>query len=141
MSTATAAKLITWSDRYSVGIPGIDAQHQRLVDLINELHAAMLAGKGSAVLGKTLDGLVAYTLSHFATEEALMKGSAYPGYAQHKAEHDNLTAQAKVLQEKARTANAPLTLEVATFLQRWLIDHIANLDQRYSAHLIAAGVA
>lgn len=140
MSTATVAKLITWSDRYSVGIPRIDAQHQRLVDLINELHAAMLAGQGSAALGKILDGLVAYTLSHFTTEEALMKGAAYPGYGQHKAEHDKLTAQAKLLQEKARTANATLTLDVATFLQRWLIDHIADLDKKYSTHLIAAGV-
>jgi len=140
MSTATAAKLITWSDRYSVGIPRIDLQHQKLVDMINELHAAMLAGQGSAVLAKTLAGLVAYTLSHFAAEEALMKGFAYPGYEQHKAEHDKLTVQAKLLQEKAQTANATLTLEVATFLQRWLIDHIANVDKKYTAHLIAAGV-
>ena len=139
MSTATVAKLIVWSERYSVGIRRIDAQHQRLVDLINELHAAMLAGQGSAVLGKILDGLVAYTLAHFATEEALMKGLAYPGYEWHKAEHDKLVAKVKLLQEKARSPNVALTLEVATFLQRWLIDHIANQDKKYSAHLIAAG--
>jgi hemerythrin len=134
------AQLITWSDRLSVGIPRIDAQHQTLVEMINQLHAAMLAGQGNAALGKTLDGVVAYTLSHFAAEEALMNRSAYPGYERHKAEHDKLTAQAKVLQEKARTAKSLLTLEVAKFLQHWLIDHIASQDKAYSAHLLAAGV-
>jgi hemerythrin len=118
------AQLITWSERLSVGIPRIDAQHQTLVEMINQLHA----------------GVVAYTLSHFAAEEALMNRSAYPGYERHKAEHDKLTAQAKVLQEKARTAKSLLTLEVAKFLQHWLIDHIASQDKAYSAHLLAAGV-
>ena len=134
------SQLITWSDRLSVGIPRIDAQHQTLVEMINELHTAMMAGQGSAAVGKTLDGLVAYTLSHFATEEELMKRTAYTRYEQHKAEHNKLSAQAKLLQAKAKTAKVMLTLEVATFLQRWLIDHIASQDKAYSAHLLAAGV-
>jgi len=134
------AKLITWSSRYSLGIARIDAQHQKLVDLINDLHAAMLAGAGRPALAKTLDGLVEYTLSHFAAEEALLKRAAYPGYDLHKAEHTKLTEQVKLLREKAQAANATLSLEVAAFLQRWLIDHISNVDKKYSAHLIAAGI-
>jgi hemerythrin-like metal-binding protein len=134
------SKLITWSDRYSVGVARIDAQHQRLVELLNEFHAAMLAGGGRAAVGKTLDGLVDYTLSHFAAEEALMKHVAYPGYEQHKAEHTKLIEQVKLLTGKAQTAGSALTLEVAAFLQHWLTDHIANVDKKYGPHLIAAGI-
>lgn len=140
MRTGAPAKLITWSDRYSVGISRIDAQHQRLVDLINDLHAATLAGEGNSALDKILDGLAGYVVSHFATEEALMKKFAYPGYDQHKAEHERLAAQVKLLLEKSRTDRTALSPEVMMFLQRWLIGHIANVDKKYSAHLNAAGV-
>src|SRR5208283_4095073 len=97
MRTPAPPKLIAWSGRYSVGISRIDTQHQRLVDLINELHAAMLAGEGDSALAKILDGLAGYAVSHFATEETLMKKFGYPGYEQHKAEHDKLAAQVKLL--------------------------------------------
>ncbi len=141
MSTGAAAKLIIWSDRYSVGIARIDAQHRKLVDLINELHEAMLAGRGNAVIEKTLDALAAYTVSHFASEEGLMKQCAYPGYAEQKAEHEKLLAQLKLLQEKSRgKGGIALTLELASFLKHWLIDHIAALDKKYTAHLRAAGI-
>ena len=140
MRTPAPPKLITWSDRYSVGIARIDAQHRRLVDLINDLHAAMLAGEGSSELGKILDRLSGYAVSHFATEETLMKKFGYPGYEQHKIEHDKLSAQVKLLIEKYRTNPTALTVEVMTFLQRWLVGHIVNLDKKYSAHLNASGV-
>ncbi|NJM14282.1 MAG: hypothetical protein HC896_01855 [Bacteroidales bacterium] len=38
--------LITWNEKYSVGIKEIDNQHVNLVNIINELHDAMLKGKG-----------------------------------------------------------------------------------------------
>ncbi len=100
----------------------------------------MLAGGGRSAVGKILDGLVEYTLSHFAAEEALMSRVGYPGYEQHKAEHTKLVEQVKVLKEKTRAANTALTLEVAAFLQRWLVDHICNVDKKYGPHLTAAGI-
>jgi hemerythrin-like metal-binding protein len=138
--SATMAQLITGSDRFSVGIPRIDAQHQRLVELINELHAAMAEGAGRSAVGKTVDGLVDYTVTHFTAEEGLLKGAAYPNLEQHKAEHAKLLQQVRLLKEKTRAANIALTLEVSGFLQHWLIDHILSVDKRYTAHFHAAGV-
>jgi hemerythrin len=140
MSAPAPPKLINWSDRYSVGISRIDEQHQRLVELINELHAAILVGDRRSALPKILDGLAGYAVSHFTTEETLMKKFGYPNYEQHKAEHDRLTAQIKQLLQKGLGDPAALTVEVMTFLQRWLVGHIVNVDKKYSAHLNAAGV-
>jgi hemerythrin-like metal-binding protein len=72
MATATA-NFITWSDRYSVGIAKIDSEHRKLVDLVNDLYAAIVAGNPATTTNKVLDGVAAYTLSRFAAEEALMK--------------------------------------------------------------------
>jgi|SRR5215469_1429758 len=139
MATATA-NLITWSDRYSVGIAKIDSEHHKLVDLVNELYAAILAGNPTSVTAKVLDGLAAYTLSHFATEEALMKRYNYPGYTQHKAEHDKLVGQVKQLQQELKAGKTTVSQEVMSFLQGWLISHILGMDKKYTAHLQAAGV-
>jgi hemerythrin-like metal-binding protein len=140
MSTQTATPAITWSTQYSVGISTIDSQHQKLVGLLNDLHAAMMQGKGKAIIGKILDGLAEYTVSHFAHEERLMQLYRYPEFAQHKAIHDKLIAQVKKLQEDLRGEKATISLDVMSFLQRWLVDHIQGVDKKYTAHMQAAGV-
>jgi len=63
----------------SVNIQSIDEQHKKLVALVNNLNDAMSSGKGQLIMGKILDDLVAYTKTHFATEERLMTTHTYPG--------------------------------------------------------------
>ena len=70
--------MFEWKPEYSVQIPEIDTQHQRLFVLAGELHAAMAQGKGKAVLEQSLSQLVDYTKSHFAAEEKLMGRYAFP---------------------------------------------------------------
>jgi hemerythrin len=140
MITGTGVNLITWSARYSVGIARIDAEHQVLIKLINDLYAKIRAGDSPSGTVKVLDGLADYTLSHFGTEERLLKRYAFPGYAQHKAAHDKLVAQVKQLQGDARTRKTAISPEVMAFLQSWLIGHILGMDKKYASHLAAAGV-
>ena len=61
--------LIQWDDSLRVNIAEIDAQHRKLVGMINELNEAMRMGKGKEILGKTVQGLIEYTQTHFQTEE------------------------------------------------------------------------
>ena len=70
--------LIDWSESMSVGIPGIDEQHKKLVQMINELHEAMKARKAADVMGKILDELIRYTTTHFGFEEKLMQQQKQP---------------------------------------------------------------
>ena len=138
--SARDTKLVTWNERYSVGIPSIDAQHRRLIDLTNELYSAFLAGEANQVLERILEGVDDYTTSHFTAEEQLMRKHRFPRYAHHKAEHDKLLAHVKYLREASRTGKAMLTQEVLAFLQHWLLSHIIGIDKKYSAHLLEAGV-
>jgi hemerythrin-like metal-binding protein len=137
---AVAPKAVTWSEQYSVGVASIDSEHQKLIGLLNDLHAAMMSGQGRTVMGKVLDGLSAYTVTHFAHEEGLMRLHAYPAYLPHKAEHDKLVKQVKSLQEEFRGGNATISLEVMSFLQDWLVNHIVGVDKKYTVHMKAAGV-
>ena len=65
--------LITWNDSFSVQIGEIDRQHQQLVKMVNELNEAMRQGQGKDILFSTLSGLIAYTTTHFGTEEKYLQ--------------------------------------------------------------------
>jgi len=123
--------LFTWSDSYSVNAPGIDAQHQKLFDLINSLHVAMIQGKGKEVLEQILDGLVDYTKVHFAAEELLLEKINYPDLQAHVAEHDAFIRKAYALQTDYRNGKVALTLPVMEFLKDWLLNHILKTDKKY----------
>ena len=71
--------LITWGPSIMVGVPDIDKQHKRLVDLINELHTAMTKGQGRDVVGRVVDALVSYTRDHFGFEERVNLPRLKPG--------------------------------------------------------------
>jgi len=133
-------KLIPWTDDLSVGISSIDAQHQRLVAMTNDLHAAIVSGRGAAVVARTLVGLLAYTVSHFAYEEKLLGETGYPGFEQHHAEHQRLVGAIKELQRDLAAGKPALSVDVRQFLKNWLRTHIRGTDQKYSQHLQASGV-
>ncbi|AFN73859.1 Hemerythrin HHE cation binding region [Melioribacter roseus P3M-2] len=132
--------LFRWTDSYSVNIKSIDEQHKKLLDIINELHEAMKAGKGKEALNKIFNELVDYTRTHFSFEEKLMEKYGYSESALHKQTHQNLIKQLNELKENYEKGNTNLSINVMNFLQDWLIGHIQGSDKKYTAHLNAKGV-
>ena len=68
---------ITWDDSIITGIPTIDEDHKKLVDMLNDLFAACFAAQGPAVLGNILDQLLDYTKHHFEREEKMLEEANY----------------------------------------------------------------
>lgn len=133
--------LITWDDsKFSVNIKEIDVQHKKLVELINLLHDAMKAGQGKDALGKVLNELISYTVSHFGTEERLFQQHGYPDIAKHKKEHEDLKKKAIELKTEFEKGAAMITPNVLNFLRDWLTNHIMKVDKAYSAFLNGKGV-
>lgn len=133
--------LMEWSPAFSVKVKKFDDQHKKLVDLINQLHDAMKAGQGNAMLGVVLQSLIAYTATHFKEEEQVMQTNGYPDLARHKGEHEKLVAQVLDLQKKFQTGGNVLTLTVLSFLKDWLITHIQGEDKKYGVFLNAKGIS
>ncbi|MDD3762618.1 MAG: bacteriohemerythrin [Nevskiales bacterium] len=132
--------LIAWTPELSVGIEEIDSQHKTLVDLLNQLHVAIVERHGARDAAEILERLVDYTRIHFAVEEALMRMLDYPDYEAHKAEHEELVEQVYQLRRKVMVEGKPITGELLFFLKRWLTEHILASDQKYAPHLLSRGV-
>ncbi|MBI5092471.1 MAG: hemerythrin family protein [Candidatus Hydrogenedentes bacterium] len=79
--------ILVWDEKYSVGISEIDRQHQRLIQMINDLHEALVAERGQQALTEIVGRMLDYTIYHFAAEETLLKNNGYALYDAHQQEH------------------------------------------------------
>ncbi len=130
---------IPWSDKYSVGIVEIDAQHRRLFELYNQLVEAMYRGESMNVLQKALDSLIEYVVIHFTTEEQYMQKYGYPEFEEHKRAHTYLRNKTLQIHREFSEGKPVLTAEVIDFLRNWLKEHVMNMDKKYSKHLKKMG--
>ena len=121
--------------RYHLGHPGVDEQHAKLFNAINQLHEAMQAGQAREELGRILAFLRLYTVKHFADEEALMEASAFPGLLRHRQLHQQFTARVADLERQHTAGQMALSLTIFRFLKDWLTTHIDQEDRRVVGHL------
>jgi len=124
--------IITWNDSLSVKVAEIDKQHQKLISIINELHDAMRLGKGKEILGKTVNGLIVYTATHFKLEEKYFAQFGYPDTDSHKKEHAAFVQKVSGFKDGFEKGKLTLTMDVMNFLSDWLKNHINGTDKKYS---------
>ena len=120
--------LIRLQDDQKVKVPEIDAQHETLIDLINQLHKAMTQCSERNVLDKLIAALIEHAQSHFDYEERLMAEHRYPGYTRHKKEHDRLIEHIVALAQQYRNGDLLLSFAVMVDLKGWALVHIEQFD-------------
>ncbi len=132
--------LKVWNESMSVGVARIDGQHKGLFDMINELHAAMMEGKGRTVTGPLLKKLMKYTHEHFSVEEKMLETAQFPGLAAHRKYHRDLTDHVDVLAARYERGEASVNIELLSFLSDWLTKHIQGVDKGYTQWVKEHGV-
>jgi hemerythrin-like metal-binding protein len=128
---------IAWDPALLVGIPEIDQAHQELFRRLDALHEAIRGGRSREEVGRTLTFLHDYALQHFSAEQALMAERAYPGAADHRAEHEAFVGELEALEAEYRRdgPTASLIIRVNTQLTGWLRSHIYRTDRALVAFL------
>lgn len=122
----------TWDEKYSVHVKEMDEQHQRLFDIMAQLHTAMSEGKGNATLIEVLKSLHDYTVEHFSKEEQYMQKFGYSGLSEQKKQHAIFIQKITDYQTSLNDKKLGLSIEVMKFLKDWLIDHIQETDSKYA---------
>jgi hemerythrin len=130
-----------WQDEYSVGHATIDAQHRKLIDILNDLHELLNRDSGadsSAEVAAVFDQLAAYVMTHFAFEEQLIADIGYPVHkvAEHKRQHDLLLARVQEVMNAHHEGDTQALANLLPYLYGdWLIDHICHADKDYAGYL------
>ncbi|MBT8147523.1 MAG: bacteriohemerythrin [Gammaproteobacteria bacterium] len=127
--------LIEWRDEFSVGVPDVDHEHQELIALINDLHAAMSSGDSDITVMDFLGEIYAHVSAHFALEEKIMRDQKYDQYAEHKADHEDLLDELRDIMDDYEE-NAYFSDDAfAKSVEKWFTDHFRNRDARLHKHL------
>jgi len=120
-----------WKKDFEVGLHDIDEQHKELFNIINNLMESINSGRGRQEIEKVLKFLQDYVVDHFKKEEGYMKKFNYPGYANHKDQHDLFIANYNSINRffEAWGASDGLVDMINRWVSNWLSDHILKVDK------------
>jgi hemerythrin-like metal-binding protein len=124
---------------HSVGITVFDQEHERLTDLMSQIHAALHKKHDRILILGRLEFLIKETKAHFEHEEGVMRNISYPDLEAHVAEHAALLREAAALFQKVQSGNLSATA-IPEFLKAWLITHMQTTDRKYAASMRRHGV-
>lgn len=136
--------IVSWSSKFEIGIPVIDAQHKKLVTLCNNLYKIITSmpasGPGSEAWHQSffyaLHECVDYTKTHFHDEEVLMTAAKYGGLPQHKARHTEFVKQVLETAKSMEQPEKSAALQFVRFLYDWILSHIALEDKQFAAPVL-----
>lgn len=129
---------LVWTKSFEVGVPTIDTQHQKLIELINQLDLGASTGSAEEIRKATL-GVLDYARVHFAYEEGRMEACGYAGRAEHLKLHTEFMKQAMDSYRKLLAGDGTVARPLAEYLRNWLLTHIVTEDRKVAAALIAFG--
>jgi hemerythrin len=133
-------EIVKWEEKYSVDNIEIDAQHERLFQVINNFYNALIGGGGEASIKELVFELKNYTNVHFTSEEDLMLEYEYPLYKSHLDMHKEFVNKVNSL-EKSLDKNASIMhVDLLNYLTGWITKHIYETDKQYAEYFREKGV-
>jgi hemerythrin len=128
---------IEWSEEASVGVPELDAQHRRMLELLGEVVRCTESG-GTLDSAAPIAELFRYAERHLQQEELWLRVRHYPDYAEHKAEHDIYRKKSAALQ--AQAGRRDFGIRLGNLVAEWWRFHVLVSDQRYARYFLSQSV-
>ncbi len=126
--------LMEWDPTMSVGFEEIDKQHRKLIDIINEAHAA-LQNQDDEALITLVDKMKGYAQEHFSFEEKIMQQYGFPDIEAHKFQHARYNSDVAEFQKKQfEKTNLP---QILVYLSQWLMKHIMEEDKKLMPYILS----
>lgn len=134
---ASSTALIDWRPAFSVGIEQIDHQHQRLIELLNEIYLGLRTGQVPlSAACERLKAIHKEAFQHFQAEEKYFSHLPPDVADHHRLSHEGLIKELKRAVDDSEGADAErLTALLEGYLKFWLVDHIVNTDSRLREYL------
>ncbi|EGV50703.1 hypothetical protein QQ73_10270 [Candidatus Endoriftia persephone str. Guaymas] len=121
---------LEWDKSLDTGINVIDQQHQRIVDYINRLQAAIESWDRDEI-SDVFQELIDYTETHFAFEESLQEQAGYEFLTGHQRIHQLFIKRLSGFHSRFEQGDPAAATEVSAMLRTWLINHIKTDDKDY----------
>lgn len=131
---------IEWKPEYSVDIPRLDEQHQKIIRVINSLIDNPGVFDNSDTVSRALTELTNYVSEHFLLEEQILEKNSYPNLLEHANLHTMYGDRVAkfyidLIGKKKGTAE-----ELLNFLKKWWIGHILHEDMKYKEYFTGKNI-
>ncbi len=123
--------MIEWNKEYSFGLPLIDEEHEKVIEIINEIITAKQHEDFPEKIEEMLREMIDYAWSHFMTEESYMLEFNYPEYQYHKEEHFDFVHKVNSFFDRVVGGDYQLATEMLEYLKQLLVRHIEGTDRKY----------
>ncbi|MES9963768.1 MAG: bacteriohemerythrin [Candidatus Sedimenticola sp. 20ELBAFRAG] len=133
-------KAFQWDSHYLTGIPSVDEQHHRLVDIINRYSNLLTADELDLEnIESVFSELADYAKYHFTEEERLMENAGINRRHMdlHFNEHDHFLQEVSALHNSVSPEDTEATKSLLKFLTFWLAYHILGSDQNMATQISA----
>jgi hemerythrin len=122
--------LVEWREEFCTGIPGVDYEHEKLIEQINSVYAMIDDNADRESIIDSLGDIYGSISAHFALEEQMMEKYGYDQYREHQADHERLLDDIRDITEEFEAA---AELDEDRFKQRlnnWFQRHFQTHDSR-----------
>ncbi|SCA56404.1 putative Hemerythrin HHE cation binding region [Candidatus Terasakiella magnetica] len=125
-----------WPTEFELGIAPIDDDHRMLFRTIQQLGRNIEDQRDSNIIAATIASLILYVDEHFEREERFLLRAGYPDFDAHKQIHDEFRDAILSLRDFHQTYPDDVDADkIVSFLEVWLLDHIAKVDKAYEPYL------
>jgi len=132
-------KFVEWDSQFAIGVPEIDNQHKKLMELLND---TIKHSNGNLIderkyFNKNRGKAEKYLKMHFETEEEILSKTSYRKLEEHKAEHAKFYEEIRKLNEEIAHHKRPVNLFYSTaFIKEWLLNHIKKYDKKADKYIL-----
>ncbi len=122
---------IDWKREWESGEMIIDAEHQEILLLGNELLELSLAAVPIHRIQEQLDRFMNHIQIHFENEESILRQLGYPELEEHMRVHKNLLTDAGILRDKFMRGEVDPGLFFNFLIGKVVVDHLLTTDARF----------
>jgi hemerythrin-like metal-binding protein len=128
------ADIIKWDQSCSVGVNELDEAHKVLFQIGNRMIEAAVEKRGEEDTREVIEQMIEYAENHFRREEELLELANFPERQQHHAVHRRMMNDIRLYKSKYLAGNLEGS-EVASFLIDWIVNHIKQIDKKYTPYM------
>ena len=121
--------LIYWSNDYCLGHEIIDAEHEKLFEMANQIFHIKDPTGDVDTIKLLLHELYDYMQTHFRHEEEYMKEISFPKRKDHIEKHEAIIQEMNQALKTSRNMEQPKT-KLNDLMVKWVLTHIIEEDRK-----------
>ncbi|MDP2162078.1 MAG: bacteriohemerythrin [Flavobacterium sp.] len=123
-------KVPKWNNKFLIGVPDVDLQHQYFLKLIIRLEKRFNVGMDSHLTYRHFNEILKYADFHFQSEENLMLLYNYPEFDLHHKLHIELLDEVGTSLNYYNLGRKDAS-EIIEMLVNWFLNHTIEVDAKF----------